>query len=106
MPLKSLNIFPSTNINMAGMGRDSYTKLYRTFLASRGAVGGGTTLSLSLFFFQDPDIVDPNSKTAQSHLSERTEMTGRQRLKFMFSYDAYGNISPEMSMVIWCSFLY
>ncbi|KAK8378981.1 hypothetical protein O3P69_009607 [Scylla paramamosain] len=84
---------------MAGLGKDSYTRLYRTFLASR-AKGGGATLGLSILFFENPDEVDPNSKTAKSHLSERTEMTGLQRLKLMYSYDAYGNLSPELSMVI------
>ncbi|MPC23252.1 RPII140-upstream gene protein-like [Portunus trituberculatus] len=83
---------------MAGLGKDSYTKLYRSFLASRGK--GGAALGLSILFFENPDAVDPNSKTAVSHLSERTEMTGLQRLKLMYSYDVYGNLSPELSMVI------
>ncbi|KAG0720055.1 RPII140-upstream protein [Chionoecetes opilio] len=85
---------------MAGLGGDKYLNLYRSFLASRGATRGGATLGLSLFFYENPDIVDPNSKTAASHLSQKTEMSGLQRLKFMFSYDAYGNISPELSMVL------
>lgn len=83
---------------MAGLGRERYSTLYRSFLASGGARGGGATLALSLFF-DNPDAVDPNSKTARTHLSEQSEMTGLQRLKFMYSYDSYGNMSPEMSMV-------
>ena len=83
---------------MAGLGKDSPSKLYRSFLAWR-AKGGGAALGISMLFFENPDEVDPNSKTAISHLSERTEMTGMQRLKLMYSYDSYGNLSPELSMV-------
>lgn len=85
---------------MAGLGGDKYFNLYRSFLTSRNARGGGATLALSLLFHESPDTIDPNSKTARSHLSERQEMTGLQRLKLMYSYDAYGCMSPEMSMVM------
>ncbi|XP_050730545.1 RPII140-upstream gene protein-like [Eriocheir sinensis] len=83
---------------MAGRGGERCSKLYRAFLASGG--GRGTTLGLLPVLFESPDKVDPNTRTALSHLSDRGELTGMQRLKFMFSYDGYGNLSPELSMVM------
>lgn len=82
---------------MAGRGGEKCGRLYRAFLASGG--GGGTSLALLPILYESPDKVDPNTKTALSHLSEKKDLTGMQRLKFMYSYDGYGNLSPELSMV-------
>ncbi|KAK8726654.1 hypothetical protein OTU49_009975 [Cherax quadricarinatus] len=83
-------------------GSGYYSRFFSTFSSLRKKTlwrdSSGVLLGLNLMSaFHNPDAIDQDFRKA-SQLQEQE--TGAHRLKLMFSYDEYGNISPELHTIV------
>ncbi|XP_045607351.1 RPII140-upstream gene protein [Procambarus clarkii] len=80
-----------------------YSKFYSTFSRFRKrsvwSDSGRVLLGINVIqLFENPDAIDRDLRTVKQ--ADEIQNTGKHRLKLMFSYDEYGNLSPELSMVV------
>lgn len=90
---------------MAATGGGHYSKFYPHFAAFRHNIRrwrhpGGALLGINILsVFGNPDSIDRDVRTVKE-AKVPTDETGWDRLRLMFTYDEYGEMSPELSMVI------
>ncbi|XP_037784850.1 RPII140-upstream gene protein-like isoform X1 [Penaeus monodon] len=90
---------------MAATGGGHYSKFYPHFAAFRHNIRrwrhpGGALLGINILsVFGNPDSIDRDVRTVKE-AKVPTDETGWDRLRLMFTYDEYGEMSPELSMVV------
>lgn len=88
-----------------GGGGGYYSKFYPHFATIRHKMKswrhpGGALLGINILsVFENPDAIDRDVRTVKEAVVPENE-TGWDRLRLMFAYDEFGEMSPELSMVI------
>ncbi|XP_042864880.1 RPII140-upstream gene protein-like [Penaeus japonicus] len=87
-----------------GGGGGYYSKFYPHFATIRHKMKswrhpGGALLGINILsVFENPDAIDRDVRTVKEAVVPENE-TGWDRLRLMFAYDEFGEMSPELSMV-------
>ncbi|XP_068222763.1 RPII140-upstream gene protein [Palaemon carinicauda] len=85
------------------MANHHYSKLYSTFIKQhrKKHAAGSFLMGFNVYrLLENSDSIDKNIETVRKAELNKEEETGMDRLRIMFKKDEYGDISPELQMVI------